>query len=398
MATVFDYINWRGDLTFQQVPFNPVDNLILARISYLPFEGIVPGPDSKKSVTISEAADEFELLSRRPGSQLSSAVILKEDPRLLSVLGESKRFGSLRLARYVNNIDISEEKQFSVLTIFGGKIPPYISFRGTDLTIVGWKEDFNMSFLSAVPSQLEAVAYLEKIARVFRGPLRIGGHSKGGNLAVYASAFCNHHVQKRIMEVYNNDGPGFSNEVINKKSFQGVAERIHTFIPQSSIIGMLFEHEEKYTVVQSTQKGLMQHDLFSWQVVHNDVVRLDEITNNSKFVDKTMKDWLNSLDPEQRKELVNHLYDILTSTHANTLQELTSQWLKNTGTMIKTINNADETTRKNLSEIFSILAKAARNNINYILPDPFERFYKHRFFQQKDHGTEDEEVGLSSDE
>jgi 5-carboxymethyl-2-hydroxymuconate isomerase len=212
--------------------------------------------------------------------------------------------------------------------------------------------------------------------------LRICGHSKGGNLSEYASAFCDKRIQKRIIEVYNNDGPGFRNEIIVHPSFLAIADRIHTFIPQSSIVGMLFEHEEKYTVVESVQKGLMQHDLFSWQVTHNDVVRVNDITSDSKFVDKTLKEWLGSLHPEQRKELVNHLYEILTSTNAETLQELTSQWMKTAAAMIKTMSNMDANTKKNLAKIFSILVKAATNNINYILPDSLVQIQKHSLFQQ----------------
>lgn len=385
MANIFDYLDWRGDLTFKQAPFNPVDNLILSRLSYLPFEDIVPGPGSKKSIVLSDAAEKFHALAQNPESVQALKVHMKEDPHFLSVLAASARFGNLRLTHYVNNIDISEEKQFSALCIFDKTFPPYISFRGTDWTIVGWKEDFNMSFLSAIPSQLDAVAYLENIAQMFKKDLRVGGHSKGGNLAVYASAFCKKHVQERIIEVYNNDGPGFSDEIINAPSFQFIGNRIHTFIPQTSVIGMLFEHEEQYTVIESIQKGLMQHDLFSWQVVYNDFVRLDKVDNSSRFIDKTMKEWLSSLNPEQRKELVNHLYNIITSTNAHSVQELTSQWLKSAAAMIKTISDADETTKKNLSEIFSILVQAAKNNISYILPDPLVRIQHHSLFHHAKH-------------
>jgi hypothetical protein len=312
-----------------------------------------------------------------------SLFLYKDDPLLLSVLGDSKRFGNLRLSHFVNNIYISQEKQFAALTISGEDFSPYISFRGTDETIVGWKEDFNMSFLSAVPSQLEAVAYLEHIAKMNKKSLRVGGHSKGGNLAVYASAFCSKQVQKRIIEVYNNDGPGFRNEIISQAGFQNIADKIHTFIPQSSIVGMLFEHDEHFTVVESVEKGLLQHDLFSWQVTYNDVIRLDDITDDSKFVDKTIKEWLNNMNPKQREELVNHLYDIIISTNAETLQELTSQWLKSAALMIKTMSSMDDNTRKNLFKIFSILVKAAKNNINYILPDPLVQIQKHQLFHQK---------------
>jgi hypothetical protein len=382
MANIFDYLDWRGDLTFEQAPFNPVDNLILSRISYLPFENIVPGPDSQDSILLSEAAEQIQFLVENGQTNQLSSIHLKEDPHLLSVLGTSKRFGNLELTHFVNNIDISEEKQFAALTIIGKNFLPYISFRGTDWTIVGWKEDFNMSFLSSIPSQLDAVAYLENVAHNFKKSLRVGGHSKGGNLAVYASAFCDKQIQKRIIEVYNNDGPGFRNEIIIKPEFQEIADKIHTFVPQSSIVGMLLEHEEKYTVVESVQKGLMQHDLFSWKVVYNDFVRLDQVDSSSKFIDKTMKDWLGSLNPEQRKELVNHVYDIFTSTNTLTLQELTSQWLKSAAAMIKTMSNMDESTKKNLSKIFSILVKAARNNIDYLLPESITQLHKLPLFHQ----------------
>ncbi|MDR2900473.1 MAG: DUF2974 domain-containing protein [Treponema sp.] len=382
MANIFDYLEWRGDLTFEQSPFNPVDNLILSRLSYLPLEGIVPGTDSNDSISISETAQKFAGLDLTGGTEQFSLYFFKEDPRLLSVLRDSKRFCNLRLSHFVNIVDICEEKQFAALTISGKKFPPYISFRGTDWTIVGWKEDFNMSFLSEIPSQIEAVSYLEKVAKVYRKKLRVGGHSKGGNLAVYASAFCHKNIQRRILEVYNNDGPGFRNEIIEKPSFQNIANKIHTFVPQSSIVGMLFEHEEKYTVVESIQKGLLQHDLFSWNVVCDDVSRIDEVDNSSRFIDKTMKEWLCGLSPEQRKELVNHVYTIFTSTKALTLQELTSQWQKSAIAMIKTISNLDENTKKNLSTMFSILVKAAKNNINYILPDQLVQMQKHSLFHQ----------------
>jgi hypothetical protein len=282
----------------------------------------------------------------------------------------------------VNIFDVAEEKQFAALTIFGKNFTPYISFRGTDLSIVGWKEDFNMSFLSAIPSQLEAVKYLENAAKMFKKKLRVGGHPKGGNLAVYASAFCDKKIQKRIIEVYNNDGPGFQCEIIEQDSFQAILHKIHTFIPQSSIVGMLLEHDEEYIVVESVQKGILQHDLYSWNVTRDDVVRLNGVTSDSKFINKTIKEWLNSLDSEQRKEMVNYIYEVFTSTHCNTLQELTSQWQKSAVIMLKKMSNLDAAAKKNLSQIFAILVKAAKNNINYILPEPLVQIQKHPIFHQ----------------
>jgi hypothetical protein len=368
MANIFDYIAWRGDLSFRNAPFNPVDNIILTHAAYFPFDGIVPGPEEKGGLSFAEAAKQAASLLERDSGAFGEKLIFKDDLALLAELGASGRYGGLELAAYVNQIDLNAEKQFSALTILFQDKRALVSYRGTDNTLVGWKEDFNMSFSAAIPAQIEAAAYLERAAARVRGPLRVGGHSKGGNLAIYAAAFCDTKIRRRIKAVYSNDAPGFSKAVISSPGYRAISGRIHSFVPQSSVVGMLFEHEEDYTVVRSAQTGLMQHDVYSWQVTRDDVERLDRVTEGSRFMDRTLKEWIGGLSREELRRFTDTLYSILSSTRADSLPKLSSSWLKNAGRMIHTFNDIDEPTRELVRKTLAALFRAARNNITTLLP------------------------------
>jgi hypothetical protein len=368
MANIFDYIAWRGDLSFRKSPFNPVDNIILTHIAYFPFDGIVPGPEEKRSLSMADAAKQAAGVLERDSKAFGDRLIFRDDPALLAALGASERYGGLELSGFVNQIDLDEEKQFSALTLRFRDEVTLISYRGTDNTIIGWKEDFNMSFSAPVPAQLEAAAYLEKTAARIRGPLRVGGHSKGGNLAIYAAAFCDTKIRRRIKAVYSNDAPGFSRAVISSPGYRAISGRIQSFVPQSSVVGMLFEHEEDYTVVRSTQTGLMQHDVYSWQVTRDDVERLDRVTEGSRFMDRTLKEWIGGLSREELRRFSDTLYSILGSTRADSLPKLSSDWLKNAGLMIQTFKDIDEPTRKLIRKTLAALFRAAKNNIGTLLP------------------------------
>ena len=293
MANVCDYVRWRGDLTLEQSEFNEIDNLILARFSYFPFDKIIR---ENEIATIKE-------LSRRFSNQdvTKLPILWKDDVELFPLMGNSKRFGGMLATKYINKIDAEQEKQFSAITVLMPDGTIYVSYRGTDNTIVGWKEDFNMSFKSHIASQISAKQYLEEIAKEYpSSKIIIGGHSKGGNIAVYAATFASKEVKDRIINVYNNDGPGFCEDVIETAEYQEILPRVHTYIPQSSIIGRLMNHKEKYTIVESVQRGIMQHDLYSWQLLGKEFVTLKKLTNESEFIDKTIKDWLENVEPEKR--------------------------------------------------------------------------------------------------
>ena len=216
MANIFDYLDWR-DISLEKVEFNEIDNLILARLSYFPLDGSVKENDE---ITVKEAY----LKMKEQGT--TGRILQAEDIDLFPKLANSERFGNLKLTGFVNKIDPEAEKQFSAVTILFPDNTIYVAYRGTDNTIVGWKEDFNMSFSDLVASQTESVKYLEKIANKYpEKKILVGGHSKGGNLAIYASVFCKPEIQDRIIEVYNNDGPGFSEKVVQSPEYEKMIKK-----------------------------------------------------------------------------------------------------------------------------------------------------------------------------
>ena len=366
MANIFDYLTWRGDLRFTQSPFNPVDNIIFSQLSYLPLDGIVPELDKYGDITISRAAELFKQKLQNDAST-EQAIVFKEDPALLRALGSSQRFGNCRLSGYVNLVDTEREIQFAAVCVDTGDNSCFIAYRGTDLTLIGWKEDFNMSFNEEVPAQLEAVHYLEKMAQKLQGHLRLGGHSKGGNLAIYAASQCSAKTQRRITDIYSNDAPGFHEKVIASDGFGEIRERIHSFIPQESVVGMLLEHGNDHYVIKSSQVGLRQHELYSWEVTHNDMVRLNSVTQGSLFVNKTLREWISELDNVHREQFFEALYTILSASQAKSLPELGSSWFRNAGLILKTLSNIDDSTRDLIRKTLAALISTARRNIDTLL-------------------------------
>ena len=361
MANVCDYVRWRGDLTLEQSEFNEIDNLILARFSYFPFDKIIR---KNEIATIKE-------LSRRFSNQdvTKLPILWKDDVELFPLMGDSKRFGGMLATKYINKIDAEQEKQFSAITVLMPNDIIYVSYRGTDNTIVGWKEDFNMSFKSHIASQISAKQYLEEIAKEYpSSKIIIGGHSKGGNIAVYAATFASKDVKDRIINVYNNDGPGFCEDVIETTEYQEILPRVHTYIPQSSIIGRLMNHKEKYTIVESVQKGIMQHDLYSWQLLGKEFVTLKKLTNESEFIDKTIKDWLENVEPEKREQVIDAVFEILNTTEAQTMKELKANWFANAKTILGTYKTIDNDTKEMVWQTVNELLKVAKNNIFEELP------------------------------
>jgi hypothetical protein len=371
MASILDYLTWRGDLTFAQSPFNPVDNIILSLLSYFPFDKIVPGLQTGEdsAVSLKHAARRiFEQWGKTP--PVEQLIQSKDAPRILEMTAACERFKHIGLTGYVNHIDQDAEEQFSAVSFIlnpDSARDCYIAFRGTDNTLVGWKEDLNMIFQTEIPSQLEAVVYVRHMAVRLKGKLRLGGHSKGGNLAAYAASFCGKTIQSRISAVYRNDAPGFNAHVIASEGYQAIRKKLHSFIPQSSVVGMLFEQDNDYTVVKSGQAGLMQHDAYSWEMTHNNVLRVDAISTGSRFVSGTFKEWIDALEPEQSRRFFETFYDILSSTQANSFSELTTQWLKNTRVILQSLNSMDKKTKSMMEQTFRLLLKSAKNNLPSLL-------------------------------
>ncbi len=351
---IIDYIVWRGDLSFENAPFCQVDELILARLSYFDFSNIFDYYEQE--LTLEEAYSRFA-----KGDLANKRILIEGDIELFPAMAVSNRFKNCRVTRFVNNIIDSERTQFAAITVILPNNTLYISFRGTDNTITGWREDLDMSFQDNVPCQLEGVRYLEEIASSYTEQfMRVGGHSKGGNIAIYASSFCSYLTKNRILNVYNNDGPGLSQATSEKDEYKTIVDRIQTYVPQSSVIGRLLSHKEKYTVVLSNEKGLMQHNVYTWQIVGANFVTLEEVDDGSEFVDDTLKDFLEKSSPEQRKQTLDIIFELLYKTNATTIKEINKNKLENYTMMLKEYTNLDKETRKIVNNTAVVLFGSAK--------------------------------------
>ena len=360
MASIMEYLDWRGDLTLAERPFNEVDNLLLAELSYLDLGGIVP-EDFQGVIRLPDAAAAF---TRRTPEANMGVLVPDKIPDLARKMAASARFRDIGLSGYVCKLDEQTETQFAALCFRLPDGSVYVAFRGTDDTIVGWKEDFNMGFLPTVPAQREAADYLRAAAAAYpSSPLRAGGHSKGGNLAVYSAVWCGEAVQNQLMAVYNNDGPGFHASLLGLPEHRRIAGKILTLLPESSVVGMLLEHEEDYQVVRSSQIGLMQHDGFSWQVLGTQFVHRDDLTQGGKLVDKTLREFISSLSEEQRIAFIDALFEVLTCTNAETLTDLKEGGFRTAYSMLRTVRALDKDTRKALSGTLGLLVRSGAKSI-----------------------------------
>ena len=349
MGNLLDYLAWRGDLPLAQSPFCPVDALVLSALAYIHFDALVPN-DLEAPVPLGRTAANWLALPSGKRGRCRS----ENDPVLLQALTASCRFASMELACYADKFVPKEETQFAALAVLPGDGSACLTFRGTDATLVGWKEYFNMSLLDVVPAQLEAADYICTFAAHFSGPLILAGHSKGGNLAVAGAALCPMKVRDRIQTVYSFDGPGFTDYILSRPGYQELRTRICTFVPQSSVVGLLLGHEEPHTVIQSNQEGLFQHDLYSWQILGPGFIHLEKVDAGSRMIDRTLKNWLAGLTNEERETVVDTLYELLSSGDAKMVQEALEP--KNLANALRAVKDADP---KDLLTLASSLARLA---------------------------------------
>lgn len=316
MGNILTYLQWRGDLSWKEHPFNEIDNLVLAELSYLKMDGIVPSLSEGGSVTVCEAAARWIAEGRSLDVQIPS------DPNLLQQMAKSERFTEVRLSGYVNVIDPEQNKQFSALMAEPGDDSLYVAFRGTDETLIGWREDFNMSY-EITAAQQQAEAYLKLILeKTPCSVIRVGGHSKGGNLAVYASMMIPEKLQERVSVIYSNDGPGLCPDTTPEGQYEKIAGKIVRIRPQYCVVGRLFDHNDTGIIVKSSEKGLMQHDAYSWKITgaHFDLAK--EQDPDSVITNEIIDQWVESATPEQRRAFSAELFDALGAGGATTIQEL----------------------------------------------------------------------------
>ena len=360
MADMLDYLAWRGDIEFTQMPVNPVDALIFSTLSYIRFEDIVPD-NPHQSISLQEAAAGLFSLA-----EPQSRVRVKKDLELLEAVARSARFDNIRMTFYRSILIPEEDTQFAAVTIFLEDGSAYIAFRGTDSTLAGWKEDFNMTFQPSIPAQRLALEYVKEFAAAHPIPIWMGGHSKGGNLAVYAAAKCGPLLQRRIVEVYSQDGPGFSEAMMDDAGYRSILPKVRSYVPQSSVIGMLLEHEEPYTIIRSNQLGIMQHDPYSWMVTGAQFQQVEELTVDSRFLDRTFKTWLSKMTNEERSAFFDTVFELLESTGAERTEEIIRP--QNVRAYLKTLQSNESMRNVLASELVRLVSAARQSQADLQLP------------------------------
>lgn len=358
-GTMIDYVKTYGIRGFAEEPLNEVDSLILCQFAYLKFDGMVPGiSENKSSVTLQElyAHEDYEKLFK-------NTWFVRNNKRLFTEMLNSKRFGGIKLNAYVNIVEPEQETQFSAITLRLEDGTVYVAYRGTDESIIGWKEDLNMAFLDPIPGQAYSVKYLNMVSGKISGPFYVGGHSKGGNLAVYAAMNCPKSVQERIIKVYNMDGPSFRPEVLERCDYRAIRERTVKIIPHSSLVGMLFEQTMDYRVVKSKALGLLQHDPFSWHVRYGRFVDIKQVFEGQKALDDTLNEWIMSLDEQQIRTFADTLYDVLSAAKKDNLIDFSADWMNSLSSVAGAIKEVDEETKQMIRTTIKALLRLAQTRV-----------------------------------
>lgn len=351
MGNIMDYISWRGDLSFEQSQFNEVDNLILACFSYVNLDGI-SAVTKQKGIGLKKLTKEFMKLHTMKELEADKSFI-RLAPFMMMEMAKSVRFGKCVVRNYVNDIVTEAEQQFAAMEIVLEDGTSYVSFRGTDDTIIGWKEDFNLS-TGVVPAQKRAIEYLQKISEHTDGMLRVGGHSKGGNLAIYGSVMCKS-AHEKILEIYSNDGPGFSREFQELPETKEMMPKIIRIIPEYSIIGTLLEHEKEPVIVASSSKGLLQHDAFSWEMQGPALVRRDSLNKTALRFIEILHKWIDGMDTEQKRLLIEDLFATLQASGYENLSEVQSGGLKSLAAMVKRVEKFAPESRGMMQELLTAI-------------------------------------------
>lgn len=335
MPNLFDYLEWRGDLSFSESPINEVDGLALSLLAYVDLEGVVPGERQEGRITLRAAAAEYFFANPEPGDHPLGLIIPADILTLFRRMARTRRFRDLELTGYVNEISEIRETQFSALTVLLPDDVVFVAFRGTDDTIVGWKEDFKLSYVDEVPAQTRSAAYLNGLDLMPDTALCIGGHSKGGNLAVWSSVHAGEGIRRRIRQVYSFDGPGFSEGTVQSEAYRGLAPRIRVILPEDSLVGLLLEHDNRYTVIKSNRRGLFQHDGLSWEVLGGQFIRVEGLSKRGIHADTVVRKRIDAMTVSERREVVQLMFSLLEATGAATLTELHSGKFKAALSMMK---------------------------------------------------------------
>lgn len=348
---IFEYIETNKDKSFEELKFNNIDNIIFSIITYMPFENVIT---KKDSINIYQLYRSIYKL----GYDKATYTYINE-LNVLKAISHTKRYKDLIISNFKYNLDHYLEIQFAALTITLPNKTIIIAYRGTDDNIIGWKENFNMTFSETVPIHNESINYINNVKAKFNNKIIVLGHSKGGHLAIYSAMKAKSSIRKKIIQVYNNDGPGFSTSIVSSKEYRRLTPKIRTFIPKNSIIGRIFNSSDNYKVVNTIKKNVIdQHFLYNWKIDGNDFSYQDDIDKYSTKVNSILLSWGSKVNKEDRKELIECIYKTLTDKKIDKIKidSIAINWIKKTSVAISLYKEIGKEERKlvnkTLKELF----------------------------------------------
>ena len=367
MGNLLDYLEEYGDVTIHDRPFSDADALVLSQLCYCKFDNLVMGDEPvylKELITDPDA-----------GNMFADPKYDVENRTLVARMIRGKRFHNIRLFRYVNIIDRKTETQFSAITYILPGGTEFVAFRGTDENMVGWKEDFNLTYMEEIPGQKYACMYLDEVSKLIKGRFYIGGHSKGGHLAIFSAMHAPEQLQKRFIRIYCMDGPGFMEHMMSKEGYARIRDRICKIIPQSSLIGLMQERDNNYKVIHSSRWGIRQHNLFSWQIIDGEI-ETDFLRDGAKFFADTLSKWLLEIDPESRQKAADIAYQIMTSCDADNRIDFMSNFMKNSGQILAALKDMDPDMAEVMKSLVDSLISEVRRSVttdikNGIMTGPY---------------------------
>lgn len=322
MGNLITYVQQYGAQTFEDKSLTDIDVLVLTEIAYLPFDEIVPKScDVTEAISLEQLGKEFDQIKEKQ-QELNPFMITSERIELLEVVSKSQRYKEIKVFGFLNDIDDDLTKQFAAVCYQWEEDKRWIIFRGTDETLIGWKEDFMMTYSDLIPAQTDAIEYLKKQAETFSGTLNVSGHSKGGNLSLYASAMQDEAIQNRIEQIYCWDSPGVHRSILGTEGYQRVVSKAKRYIPQDSIVGMMLESQVPYQIITSQGVGISQHSALMWNIEDDQFEQLTEITKNSQLTDQTFKQWTEVVSDEELKLFFDTFFELFFEMGVETVNDV----------------------------------------------------------------------------
>ncbi len=371
MSGLVDYIRWRGDILLRQVPFGEVDALVLAELVYIDYHLFFGKEEGKTFGDLGKAL--FGVYDKKKIRELF--LQMRASVKILAEAYKSPRYKDLVISKYTEQIEEGRQQQFCAMCVDLDEERQALVYSGTDDSLVGWKENFSMSYEDVTAAQSKAVDFINRYADE-RKKLLLCGHSKGGNLAVFAAMHCEQHIRDRIEFVYSFDGPGFRKEVLEQELFKAIKDRVRSIVPEDAVVGLLLYHPESMEVVRSERSGLAAHDATFWKVAGSRFVRGEGLSENAKLLDEIIDTWLESLSFSERKDAIAHVFGVFEENNIKYLSDFKHLSLQEISVLIDSAEKLDPKGKEVVKRALSLLYREGSKLITEKVYGSFSKIFQ----------------------